>query len=292
MILRELATAWVRANCPNADLQRDVLQWLDEAIGQGVGCSFMIGRNLTKSGTPYLVHCFCGELFAFPLTLQQASGLNLGDSKLVSARGLTAHAHEPRPSALVTLEQVAIDGAEALDRSQPIKGTLKYRTNQLWSLPLALVAVCEPPGRMNVLLYYHLNHLAQGEGEMRFQLPVMDKLRNREGGPFTGVLPLFFQINIVGEPEKGAKTAPGTPAQAHRSPPISHAGAPPPVVRQKIGEPFIPTSPPPTLMTPATMVPPSFPAPWSQEAESRPNPNRLRAISDIHAVLVEIAEPE
>lgn len=80
MILQELATAWMRANCPNADVQRDVLRQLDDAIGRSVGCSFVIGRNLTKSGAPYLVHCFCGELFAFQLTAQQAAGLNLGDS--------------------------------------------------------------------------------------------------------------------------------------------------------------------------------------------------------------------
>lgn len=52
----------------------------------------------------------------------------------------------------------------------------------------------------------------------------------------------------------------------------------------------MPSSPRPTSMTPETMVvPSSLPDPWSPDADSRPNPNRLRAVRDIHAVLVEIA---
>lgn len=288
MILRELATAWVDANCPSTDVKRDFLRQLDDAIGRSFGCSFVIGRNLTKSGEPYLVHCFCGELFVFQLTSRQAAGLNLGDSQLISTRGLNAHNHDPRPGSLLTLGQVAIDGADALERSQPLRGTLKYRTDQRWALPLAIVAVCEPPGRTNVVLYHHLEQLAQGDGEVRFQLPSMNELRNRDGAPFTGVLPLFFQICIVGEPEKTARSTLGVPGPAHRSPQATSSETPLPVARQKIGESFNPTSPPPTLMTPETIGVPSFSDPGSPEADSRPNPNRLRAVSDIHAVLVEI----
>lgn len=290
MILRELAAAWVGANCPSIAVQKRFLHQLDDALGRSVGCSFVIGRNLTRSGAPYLVHCFCGELFAFQLTPQQAAGLNVADSQLVSARGLTAHVHEPRPGSLMTLEQVAIDGAEALDRSKPITGTLKYRTEQWWALPLALVVVCEPPGRTNVVLYHHLEQLAQGEGEVRFQLPSITQLRNRQGSPFSGVLPLFFQICIVGEPEKTSQTSlsgPGT-WPAHGTPLTKPIVPPPQLVKQKLGEQFTPPVPIPTLMTPATMVAPLFPIPWHPEPDSGPNPNRIRAISDIHAVLVEV----
>lgn len=289
MILRELAAAWMGANCPSIAVQKRFLHQLDDAIGRSVGCSFLIGRKLTRSGAPYLVHCFCGELFAFQLTPRQADGLNLGDSQLVSTRGLTAHNHGFRPDSLMTLDQVAIDGADSLERSQPLRGTLKYRTDQWWVLPLALVAVCEPPGRTNVVLYHHMEQLAQGEGEVRFQLPSMIELRNRNGGPFTGVLPLFFQICIVGEPEKAVRSALGVPGPAHGSPETMHFGSPHPVVQQKFGEPFILASPPPALMTPETMVAFSFPDPGSPEADTRPNPNRLRAVSDICVVLVEIA---
>jgi hypothetical protein len=288
MIVRELAVAWVEANCPSTDVKSDFLRRLDDALGRSVGCSFVIGRNLTKSCVPYLVHCFCGELFAFQLTPQQAAGLNIGDSQLVSARGLTAHSHEPRPGSLVTLEQVTIDGAESLERSQRIRGTLKYRTDQWWAMPLAIVAVCEPPGRTNTVLFHHLDQLTQGQGEVHFQLPPMHELRNQQGSHFTGVLPIFFQMCIVGEPEKTVPSALGFSDPAHRSPQLAPFGAPPQVVQQKLGEPFVPTSPLPTLMTPETMVAPSFSDPCSPAANSSPNPSRLRVISDIQAVLVEI----
>jgi len=139
MILRDLAAAWVRANCLGSDVQDDFLERLDDALRRGVGCSFVIGRKLMKDGKPHLVHCFCGELFAFQLTPRQASRLKVKDAMLVSASGLTEHDHEPHPDPPVRLEQVDVDSANALDRSKPITGTLTYRSDQMWVMPVAIV---------------------------------------------------------------------------------------------------------------------------------------------------------
>lgn len=290
MILRDLASAWVRANCPRTDVQDGFLQRLDDALGRGVGCSFVIGRKLTKDGKPHLVHCFCGELFAFQLTPRQAARLKVKDAMLVSASGLTEHDHEPHPEPPVRLEQVDVDSADALDRSKPITGTLKYRTDQMWVMPVAIQAACEPAGRTCTVLYHHLDHLPRGDGTIRFQLPAIGELQNREGEPFAGVLPIFLQVCIVGEPEKASRSVLDGPATrpSHCLPRATPSSPPPRFVKQKLGERFIPPSPTPTLMTPETMVFPSFPDPWQAEPTASPNPNRLRSISDIRAVLVEI----
>lgn len=290
MILRNLSTAWVRANCPRADVQDGFIQRLDESLHRGVGCSFVIGGRLTKDGRPHLVHCFCGELFAFQLTPRQAARLNVRDAEIVSARGLTGHVHEPHPEPPVWLEQVEIDGADALDRSKPITGTLKYRADQLWVMPVAIQAACEPAGRTSKVLYYHLDHLPRGENSIRFALPPIGDLQNRDEEPYAGVLPIFFQVCIVGEPEKARRTVLEGPATwpSHCLPGATPVAPPPQMLEQKLGERFIPSSPTSTLMTPETMEFPSFPNPWQPEPKASPNPNRFRSVSDIRAVLVEV----
>jgi hypothetical protein len=290
MILRELALAWVRANCPRADVWEEVVQRLDEALRRGVGCSFHFGPKLTKAGKPYVVYCFCGELFAFQLTPRQAARLEVQDAMLVSGRGLTQHHHEPHPEPPVRLEQVEVDRADALDRLMPIRGTLKYRTDQWWIVPLAIQAACEPAGWTCVVLYHHLDGVPRGEGTVRFLMPPPDDLRDRQGRPFAGVLPLFFQVCIVGEPEKACRAVPLGPAslpgylppQAIQPPKHTLASVP------KLGEPFLLPSPMPTLMTPETIRFSSPAGPWPEEPEAGPNRVRFRAISDIRAVLVEI----
>ncbi len=294
MILRDLAAAWVQANCPRADVQDEFLLRLDDGIRRGVGCSFLIGGMLAKNGKPHLVHCYCGELFAFQLTPRQAAWLNVADAELVSARGMVEHNHEPHPEPPVRLEQVEIDNANALDLTKPITGTVKYRADQMWVLPVAIQAVCEPAGRTSMVLYHHLHHLPRGEDSIPFRLLPIDDLRNREGQPFAGLLPIFFQIGIVGEPEKTNRSVLHGPANrpGHFLPQRTPADPPPEFVKQKLGERYVPPSPTPTLMTPETMTlhPFSpFPDPWPPEPKASPNKHRFRSISDIRAVLVEIS---
>lgn len=290
MLLRDLALAWVTANCPSSELQHDFVQRLDEALLRSVGCSFIIGRKLTKAGKPYLVHCFCGELFAFQLTPRQAARLKVTDAMLVSASGLTRHNHEPHPDPPVRLGQVEVDNAESLDRSVPTKGLLKYRADQWWMMPLAIRAACEPAGRASKALYHHLDGVPRGEGSVRFLLAPIGDLRDRQGQPFGGVLPLFFQLCIVGEPEK---TSPATPfgPSTHLGHLLPRAPQPPmhaPPLPQMLGEPFIPPSPMPTLMSAETMSFPSHADAWPPVTQASPAPPRFRAISDIRAVLVQV----
>ena len=289
MDLRELASAWIRANCPRADVQDGFLQPLDEALHRGVGCSFLIGRELTKGGKPYVVHCFCGELFAFQLTPRQAARLQVNDAELVSARGVTQHDHEPHPEPPVRLEQVEVDSAGALDRSKPVTGTLTYRTDKWWVVPVAIQAACEPASGTSMVLYHHLDHLPRGDGTIRFSFPPIGELQDHQGAPFAGVLPLFFQLCIVGEPEKSCRTvSPGPATRPGHLLPRATPAPPPPPIQQKLGAHYVPPSLDPTLMTPETMALPPLVSPSQYVPQAGPNPNRLRAISDIRAVLVEV----
>ena len=125
MALRELATAWVRANCPLPDVQENFLHQLDHAAQRGANCSFMIGRELTRNGKPILVYCFRDEVFAFVLTPIQSARLNVTDNMLVCAESPRVNEPVPMVAPVVWLEDVEVDNAAALDRSQPITGTLR-----------------------------------------------------------------------------------------------------------------------------------------------------------------------
>ena len=273
MSLSNLATSWIRANCPGSDVQADMLGRFQDAMQRGVGCTFLLGRQLVKSRKPFLVACFCGELFAFQLTPRQAAKMNVKDKMLVASIGLSPHFHAPRPEVSVRLNQVEIEGAAMLDRNAPIVGTLQYAADRPWPTPVAIQAVCEPAGRSSVVLYHHLAGLQAGVHTIRFSLSAPQNLQDRSGEPFVGVAPLFFQICLFegpAGPSAGqgmsplAATPPGTP------------GTPP-----QLGEPYVPPA------AGATSMPMPL-NPLSPHPAAGFTPQVFRAISDIRAVLVEL----
>lgn len=281
MQVRDLAQAWVSANCPNPDVQKDIGRNLDSALARGVGCSFIIGRRLTRTAAPYLIHCYCGELFAFQLTPPQAARLRIKDSVVVFGSSCTHHNHTPHAEPPVNLVQAEVDGAEALDHSLPVEGTLKYHTGPWWTMPLAVQVTCEPAGRPSKSLYHHFGSLPGGDGSIRFATPPIGDLLDGQGHAFTGILPLFLQICVVGEadthrlydPLEPQRPASWTPGEA-LLPPVMH----------KLGEQFVtsptfsPTTPPPTMSGP----PDAGSGPDVHQA------SQYRAISDIRAVLVDV----
>lgn len=288
MSLREIAKAWVKANCVSTDVQNEFLKRLDDALHRSVGCSFIVGQELTKSKQPYLVYGYCGEFFAFQLTPIQATRMKVQGRSLVASLGRKPQNHESHPEPLVQLMDVKIDSAEHLDRSTRISGSLSISSGQLWAMPLAVQAVCSSPGSNSVILYHHFDQLPRGEDVLRFSLPPLTDLKDSAGRPFAGLLAMFIQIGIVGEPETNSKLnsnglpkAPtyGQPAPVH--PNMSTPGA---MVQQRLGEHFVPPSPVPSLMTPDTMnFPPrsnAVPLPPLMEPS-----HRFRAISDVAGVL-------
>ena len=119
---------------------------------------------------------------------------------LQCAEGPRQHPCEPKPEALVWIEEVAVDNSDALDPLLPITGTLRYRTTQVIHEPLAIRLTCEPPGRGSTCLYHHLLRLQPPAGTMGFTLAPIGDLRDGNGVPFVGALPLFFEIVATAEP--------------------------------------------------------------------------------------------
>jgi hypothetical protein len=277
MILSDLATAWINANCQRSDVQMELHARLDAALQRGVGCTFVLGRNLVRSRKPFLVTCYCGELFAFQLTPSQAASLDVDDHTLATSRGLSPHYHESRPEPAVRLVHVELDDATAHQRTVPLEGTLTYQADRLWMTPLALQVVCEPLGRASSVLYHHLNALKAGEQTVRFSLPAPRNLRELVDQPSASVVPVFFQLCHVGEPAK--------PEPDHL---MRHFQLPQPATNPpfaKLGEPYVP---PPPAMPPIPTIP-KRPSHIPPPGIVTPSPQVFRGISDIRALLVEFA---
>ncbi len=281
MNLRELAAGWVRANCPRTDVQEDFLQYLAGAIQTRVNCSFMIGQNLINSGKPFLIWCFCGEFVAFELTPPQAARLQVADSLLVCAKGVREYDQRPSVAPIVCLEQVEVNQAAALDRSSPIAGTLRYRTDRFILEPLVIQVIFEPPGRASCTHFHHLFNLPPPEGTLPFSVAPFGELHDENGTPFAGVLPLFFQLWTTGEQvTTGFGSSPSSPFVVPKMPRPNRPSLPPSwqpagASQSSTLGPILPTTTP-------------YPPPYDPTAQVRPPAQQERPISDVRAVLVEI----
>ncbi len=285
MALRELATAWVRANCPRSDVQENITQHLDHAVQRGANCSFMIGRELTKSEKPCLVYCFRNEVFAFVLTPIQAARLNVTDSLLVCAESPRVNQPVPTAEPVVWLQDVEVDNAAVLDRSQPITGTLRYRTAEFITDPLAIHAVCEPPGRPSTILSHHISCLPLPKGAIRFSLPALGELRDAAGFQFTGLVPIFFQMWLTSKVAAQADS----PFQHPSLPtPPSQKTAPPGPKPHQSSIPNV--SPYITSLKPMMPAMSTFPPTYDPGGSTLSPVQEEKPVSDVFAVLVEIAE--
>lgn len=254
MLIHDLATAWVRANCRTPKLQSDFEQQLQVAVKQQVSCSFAIGRKLTKSGKPMLVCCYCGELFAFALTPRQAQLLKLGDEHVVTAHGGFRQNHDRRPEPSVWIDEIFLDQDAGLKMPPQLSGTFQYSTDEFWNKPVVLQIVMEPPSLPKKLFCQHFNALLPPEGELKFSVVPSSKSVAKEAKPFTGVLPLFFQLCV--EEERGPNKQGVMLGDAHKT-------------TEQQG-----------FFNPAPIM---FPQPH------QPGDSRYQLISDIRAVLVEFA---
>jgi hypothetical protein len=262
MILREMATLWVRANIPYADVQAIFVQHLENSIRRQVTCSFTIGHKLTKSNRPFLVYGFRGELFVFELSPEQAHRLGIKETEIRCADSIRPATWNQAIEPMVRLDNIRVEGSTSLDRESRITGSLSYRSERSFLEPLALRVVCDPPGRGCTTFYHHLSLLKQPEGDMKFATDKLGDLTNKQGEKFVGIVPLFFQI--------------WTAAELQNPQPASLAfPKPTPVHVQPAG------------FEPRNRLPSSARVAVSEPSSAQP-PKLDRPISDIRAVLVDV----
>jgi hypothetical protein len=129
------AVTWVKTNCTHPKAVKDLSRFLFDANAAGVNCWFLAGGNLVRSGHATLVHCFCGELFTFPLTDAQAAARDVNRSGLCTGRSPYSLALVPRPeNVAISLDRLELPNA-LITQSTPIVGRLHYEVLASGGLP-------------------------------------------------------------------------------------------------------------------------------------------------------------
>jgi hypothetical protein len=260
-------------------VQADILRRVDQAFEQRVGCSFAVGHELTRTAKPYLACCYCGEFFVFELSPSQVACMDLQPKMIVCVHTFSEQDHGVKPAPVVYLEEVQVDHADALDAIAPITGTIRYRTDEFFTEPLVIKAVCDVPGVASMELYHHLFSLIPPEGTIRFTLAAIGEVPFPSKEPIAGVLPLYFQICTPGD-KTNPPSPPPTPFTHPKSKPAKPTHAPTWKPAGMPGWSGIKPVAPATSLYPPTYDPgPQVPA----------SPSPERPLSDIRAVLVEIA---
>lgn len=196
-MLRDLAMAWVRASCTDRRVQRDFVRHLNLAMKQGINCSFTIGHELTKAGKPYSVHCFAGELFVFELTPRQARSLRVAQNMLQCVPGSLQKEDEEGFRPVVSLDQLEIDHAAALDLKGRISGRCSYRSVFDHLVPYAVRLDYDLPGRCHVASWHYPNEPLAREGGLSFSFPPGQERTGPAAAAFSGTIALFARLCTV-----------------------------------------------------------------------------------------------
>jgi hypothetical protein len=120
------AARWVKSNCNNPKLVKDLLRFLFDASAAGVNCWFLVGGGLIRSGSASLVHCFVGELFVFQLTDAQAAIQGVDRQGMCLGRGRVPLPQVQSPvSIAISLEGIDLLTSK-ITQTTPFIGRLHY----------------------------------------------------------------------------------------------------------------------------------------------------------------------
>jgi hypothetical protein len=169
-MLRDLAAAWLRKNCPNPKLQRDFMRQLDEAEQQRMNCSFVIGSGLVRNRKPYLVHCFGGEFFAFALRPHQARNLREAPGLMHYMPGSPRVDPDPGFPARVALDRLHLDHASHLCNADRITGRCRYWMEGNWLQAYCACLRYDMPDSATVASWFYPTEPLCPEGTIEFNV--------------------------------------------------------------------------------------------------------------------------
>jgi hypothetical protein len=199
-MLRDAALAWMRSSVIDPRLVQDFERHFDHATQQGINCFLALGPGLTKDAKPRLLHCFCGELFIFELTLSQSRRYKLTPGQVMwgTCRGTTEIA--PLEESAVTVSDLHIDMADDLPLDHPIIAEMTFETNGMPIGPCVVRLDYEVPGLRNTVCWHYFEHGIGTGGRIRCQyLPVKKPGVATMQNP--GPLALFFRLCSLPDPK-------------------------------------------------------------------------------------------
>jgi hypothetical protein len=184
-----------------ADVACDFQNQVRSAIEKQVGCRILIGEKLTRTRAAQLVCCFCGEIFSFALSRQQCRAMHSQPFEMTAHQGRLTHIHEREFASRMAIRRAYLQSARTMSGEGAICGTIEIESDLDWKLPLAVQGVVEPPGVPSTLMFHHFRALSRGTNRLSFEFPPLQRSRDQQGQLFRGIIPLFLQVGVYGEPE-------------------------------------------------------------------------------------------
>jgi hypothetical protein len=193
-------TAWLKENNrhgPGHAMVGQLSARVARQLDKGGGFELSLGAGLLKSGTPTLLTAWDGELFVLPYSPEQARALDLTAQK-VEFRETGSRRDPIRAPPLLELAQPRIDGADALDTSRKITGSVQYRWREVFAGSYALRFRCTP-GKQGTTRYFYLKAgLPAQDGAIAFTYGPLESAGPAYGGP----VPVFFDVVNFTEPNR------------------------------------------------------------------------------------------
>jgi hypothetical protein len=197
--VQERLVTWLKANNvfgPEHTFVGEQADRVDRPLAQGKGFELSIGGGLLKSGKPTLLTTHGGELFILEYSEAQAKARRLV-AKGVIVRETVGYHSPIRPTPVVELSELRIDGAENLDPRQRVTGTVAYRVLGEGTGNFAL-RMCSHAGKKGVTGYRYLKGgaLPEKNGSFSFSFPEVDA----SGSATVTAIPVFVDLLLLAEP--------------------------------------------------------------------------------------------
>jgi len=191
-MLRDAASNWVRSHLSGSRFHATVERQLEEATALGYNYYLVMGTDSTRDGKPYLMHCYCGELFVFELTFKQARRFKIPRGQFLWGTGALAGRLESPETPAVAITGLAIERADGLPRGSPISADVSYEADGGWPDSCAFRLDYDVAGVGSVASFHYPRPPAERRGCIRCSFPPLHENVGKE--PITSSIALFLRL--------------------------------------------------------------------------------------------------
>ena len=209
-MLREAALAWIDSHFPEPRFREDFGIHFAHAAAKGRNLYAAIAPALTLDRKPYLMHCFCGELFVFELTESQSASFQIRPGQVRWGEGLVEDRMiQPCLSPRVELRDLSIADAEAHALDQPIVATIFHDAGLHWPAPCVFRLDYDLGGRTSKVSWSYVDVPKAPRGQSLIAFPPMLKIQGARA--LAGTITAFLRLCDLPDPN-----------QTHHRTPISN----------------------------------------------------------------------
>jgi hypothetical protein len=192
------AVDWIRKNNvlgPMDQLVTNVEQQLAKNVGPKDGFLYMLGPQLMKTGKPTVLTGWGNQLFVHELTPEQAKRAKLEDFAYALRVIFQPATDQIRETQDAILSNVSIEGADALDPTKKITGTVSYqRTNKAPNFPSLRVIQIVEGGQFSTV-HHFVDDFPADKGQLAFSFPEVADSNPKHQGALITILELVDYPN-------------------------------------------------------------------------------------------------